>query len=75
MRSSEGGAERLHGEMEESGRADRPIDRPERRCSRCRRLFQPTLIRRLLCHQCFRGEMGVEIELSTDSDDRESGEP
>ena len=54
---------------------DQPLDRPARTCSRCRRLFQPTLIRRLLCHQCFHGGMGVEIELSTDSDDRESGEP
>ena len=32
---------------------DPPIDRPERPCSYCREVFQPTVRRRLLCYDCF----------------------
>ncbi|MCY4394989.1 MAG: hypothetical protein OXC10_07640 [Rhodospirillaceae bacterium] len=36
---------------------DRPdLSRPERPCARCRRRFQPTLRRRMLCGYCFRGD-------------------
>ena len=37
---------------------DRPIERPERPCSRCRKMFQPTLKRRMLCAGCFNGDRG-----------------
>ena len=33
---------------------DRPLpDRPERPCSRCGKMFQPSLKRRMLCASCF----------------------
>ena len=32
---------------------DRPLDVPKKPCSRCRRMFQPTRKRRMLCANCF----------------------
>ena len=32
---------------------DKPLDRPERPCSRCGKTFKPTLRRRMLCQECF----------------------
>ena len=54
---------------------DQPIDRLERACSRCRRPFQPTLVRRLLCAPCWHGAARfVEIDCPSDSDDRDRGD-
>ncbi|WP_199252586.1 hypothetical protein [Chachezhania sediminis] len=32
---------------------DQPLNRPERPCARCGRMFQPTTRRLILCHGCF----------------------
>ena len=33
---------------------DRAIDKPDRPCSRCSRNFSPTVMRRMLCQDCFK---------------------
>ena len=43
-------------------RTDAPIDRPERPCANCGRIFKPTARRRMLCSPCFRGANDQDIE-------------
>ena len=51
-----GGGAHVHVETDPKGHRfdkDRALDRPKRRCVKCGKRFQPTILRRVLCTYCF----------------------